>query len=167
MCRAAATRVEQSTFFNPTNLSVRLGRTTITKLSLCPVLRSLGIQGRDQLLGCWGHSNCSGQNDVPRRNLPAVDRKSTRLNSSHITNSYAVFCLKKKNEIVGIGDAHKQAEQMWRNIGLAVQAAGGTVTDVIKITFFLKDIRYVWAFFFNDTATTEIYTLSLHDALPI
>src|SRR2546427_3484104 len=24
-----------------------------------------------------------------------------------------------------------------------------------------------WLFFFNDTATTEIYTLSLHDALPI
>src|SRR5579863_9220604 len=24
-----------------------------------------------------------------------------------------------------------------------------------------------WPFFFNDTATTEIYTLSLHDALPI
>src|SRR5260370_23095204 len=24
-----------------------------------------------------------------------------------------------------------------------------------------------WHFFFNDTATTEIYTLSLHDALPI
>src|ERR1044071_9703777 len=28
------------------------------------------------------------------------------------------------------------------------------------------DISYVF-FFFNDTATTEIYTLSLHDALPI
>src|SRR5208283_6118499 len=27
-----------------------------------------------------------------------TDRKSTRLNSSHITNSYAVFCLKKKNK---------------------------------------------------------------------
>src|SRR3712207_8370209 len=26
---------------------------------------------------------------------------------------------------------------------------------------------YVIIFFFNDTATTEIYTLSLHDALPI
>jgi len=25
-----------------------------------------------------------------------MDRKSTRLNSSHITISYAVFCLKKK-----------------------------------------------------------------------
>src|SRR2546423_14430200 len=27
--------------------------------------------------------------------------------------------------------------------------------------------RQVFFFFFNDTATTEIYTLSLHDALPI
>src|SRR5437773_7180830 len=27
---------------------------------------------------------------------PGEDRKSTRLNSSHITISYAVFCLKKK-----------------------------------------------------------------------
>src|SRR5258707_2947957 len=27
--------------------------------------------------------------------------------------------------------------------------------------------RFVFFFFFNDTATTEIYTLSLHDALPI
>src|SRR5256885_13322435 len=28
----------------------------------------------------------------------AQDRKSTRLNSSHLVISYAVFCLKKKNE---------------------------------------------------------------------
>src|SRR2546426_8355534 len=28
-------------------------------------------------------------------------------------------------------------------------------------------IRCFFFFFFNDTATTEIYTLSLHDALPI
>src|SRR5690625_5927837 len=26
------------------------------------------------------------------------DRKSTRLNSSHVASSYAVFCLKKKNQ---------------------------------------------------------------------
>src|SRR5437773_4833159 len=29
-----------------------------------------------------------------------ADRKSTRLNSSHITISYAVFCLKKKKNIL-------------------------------------------------------------------
>src|SRR3712207_9255886 len=30
-----------------------------------------------------------------------------------------------------------------------------------------NDVSYEFFFFFNDTATTEIYTLSLHDALPI
>src|SRR5438045_5510484 len=30
---------------------------------------------------------------------PVSDRKSTRLNSSHLGISYAVFCLKKKNHI--------------------------------------------------------------------
>src|SRR3712207_8043673 len=29
------------------------------------------------------------------------------------------------------------------------------------------DVQCILLFFFNDTATTEIYTLSLHDALPI
>src|SRR2546426_4892864 len=29
------------------------------------------------------------------------DRKSTRLNSSHLVISYAVFCLKKKNNTIG------------------------------------------------------------------
>src|SRR2546421_2806549 len=35
--------------------------------------------------------------------------------------------------------------------------------------FFLSNLELagVFFFFFNDTATTEIYTLSLHDALPI
>src|SRR5437773_3210201 len=32
------------------------------------------------------------------------DRKSTRLNSSHITISYAVFCLKKKNQKTKVND---------------------------------------------------------------
>src|SRR5256885_3454560 len=37
----------------------------------------------------------------PARRQPAVgDRKSTRLNSSHLVISYAVFCLKKKNRSV-------------------------------------------------------------------
>src|SRR2546426_8794319 len=30
------------------------------------------------------------------------DRKSTRLNSSHLVISYAVFCLKKKNRCMGL-----------------------------------------------------------------
>src|SRR5437660_6819263 len=30
----------------------------------------------------------------------AADRKSTRLNSSHVAISYAVFCLKKKKQLI-------------------------------------------------------------------
>src|ERR1035438_1487747 len=33
---------------------------------------------------------------VRRKNFLEIDRKSTRLNSSHLGISYAVFCLKKK-----------------------------------------------------------------------
>src|SRR5204863_3190142 len=33
-----------------------------------------------------------------RRAVVGIDRKSTRLNSSHVEISYAVFCLKKKKE---------------------------------------------------------------------
>src|SRR2546427_11110518 len=33
--------------------------------------------------------------------------------------------------------------------------------------YFTFSIYLLFFFFFNDTATTEIYTLSLHDALPI
>src|SRR5947209_17384816 len=35
----------------------------------------------------------------------ALDRKSTRLNSSHANISYAVFCLKKKNHLTNTHDS--------------------------------------------------------------
>src|SRR2546430_3521505 len=41
-----------------------------------------------------------------------VDRKSTRLNSSHSQISYAVFCLKKKNDISS--DTPRKAIRMWQ-----------------------------------------------------
>src|SRR5260221_14623717 len=40
---------------------------------------------------------------------------------------------------------------------------------LLRCFFFLMPCYFIsfFFFFFNDTATTEIYTLSLHDALPI
>src|SRR5690554_7335334 len=40
--------------------------------------------------------NVVNNNIVIPSNHPDLDRKSTRLNSSHVRISYAVFCLKKK-----------------------------------------------------------------------
>src|SRR3989442_924656 len=82
----------------------------------------------DDVLGRRGRADRRGARLGGRR---VGDRKSTRLNSSHVRISYAVFCLKKK-----------------------------------KTTPAPRPSR-LFFFFFNDTATTEIYTLSLHDALPI
>src|SRR5690348_18075311 len=40
-----------------------------------------------------------GGRQVARRRCRKLDRKSTRLNSSHPSISYAVFCLKKKTSV--------------------------------------------------------------------
>src|SRR3712207_8357584 len=41
-------------------------------------------------------------NPFPKSIYENIDRKSTRLNSSHANISYAVFCLKKKKQLVSI-----------------------------------------------------------------
>src|SRR2546427_6743800 len=50
------------------------------------------------------HALRLGLGSVPLPQLEAelvqLDRKSTRLNSSHSQISYAVFCLKKKNDFI-------------------------------------------------------------------
>src|SRR5476649_723748 len=77
------------------------------------------------------------------------DRKSTRLNSSHTVISYAVFCLKKKKL-----NRHSKSHE--------------PIVPAVPAHHLLFEFRErLIFFFFNDTATTEIYTLSLHDALPI
>src|SRR5947199_5923618 len=57
------------------------------------VLAGVGLVRRDLLLG-----RVEVERRVPGVNLDTAkqDRKSTRLNSSHLGISYAVFCLKKK-----------------------------------------------------------------------
>src|SRR5256885_11963776 len=43
------------------------------------------------------NEGCRGDGEDRRVARLSIDRKSTRLNSSHLVISYAVFCLKKKN----------------------------------------------------------------------
>src|SRR5437870_7896473 len=66
------------------------------------LFRSLGVPRRsregDALDGAGGDARPASRRYLSR------DRKSTRLNSSHVAISYAVFCLKKKKEIVQISE---------------------------------------------------------------
>src|SRR5207249_8462961 len=56
----------------------------------------------------------------PISQLGAVDRKSTRLNSSHVSISYAVFCLKKKKKCRSHRSRHRSAQTL--QLRLAVVA---------------------------------------------
>src|SRR2546426_7768264 len=86
-------------FFNDT------ATTEIYTLSLhdaLPIYRPAFAVGRRGHYGCHHHAvlrahhgfDVPGAGDVESDMGP--DRKSTRLNSSHLVISYAVFCLKKK-----------------------------------------------------------------------
>src|SRR5205807_8194162 len=62
--------------------SLRLGRLRVNRSPVCV---------RPNLSPAW-RSGAPGRD----RRASRLDRKSTRLNSSHLVISYAVFCLKKK-----------------------------------------------------------------------
>src|SRR5690606_41646948 len=71
--------------------SHRLGglhRLAEARIRLASAIQGAGARRQDALV--W-------RNLLPER--LRSDRKSTRLNSSHVKISYAVFCLKKKNKI--------------------------------------------------------------------
>src|SRR5437868_12219207 len=70
---------------------------------------------KDLSLDSWLRQNaprdpCMQADEVPCASpVRQPDRKSTRLNSSHVSISYAVFCLKKKKH--NITDTHVPAAQ--------------------------------------------------------
>src|SRR6266852_4695843 len=61
----------------------------------------------------------------PRRGKPPGDRKSTRLNSSHGSSSYAVFCLKKKRDIFVLALLRAADSDLFR-----IAASVGSRSDV-------------------------------------
>src|SRR5689334_11325482 len=115
-----------------------------------------------------------------------TDRKSGSAGMPR-PNSYAVFCLKKKRALPaadsrgGIGgDALLAVDRLRGHAvgrGPPAQALGASrsrqrgaphaAVSPGNGTAGCQRQEARDLFFFNDTATTEIYTLSLHDALPI
>src|ERR1039457_2285017 len=81
--------------------------------------------------------------------MTKIDRKSTRLNSSHLVISYAVFCLKKKNQVRGkareLADRAVESERRKKRMGASVVVArrsiqtGAAPLHIVKavICFFL------------------------------
>src|SRR3954462_9159648 len=89
----------------------------------------------------------------PRAPEFTQDRKSTRLNSSHTDNLVCRLLLEKRSS-----DNSCVHSCSFSSPGLTPHRADHGPFGSFMLEQYL---------FFNDTATTEIYTLSLHDALPI
>src|SRR6266571_3943518 len=96
------------------------------------------------------------------------DRKSTRLNSSHMSISYAVFCLKKKKidadrilQAAAMIDESTNIHAEIVRMKTHIHYFRGLLDDVVEVG------KKLYFFFLNDTANAKIYPLSLHDALPI
>src|SRR5438067_7457787 len=82
-----------TTLFRSNGLRYLRGRYDhLSETDLDPVTGSCGFRFDSQRVAAWKDQEPSlGAGMLDR------DRKSTRLNSSHVSISYAVFCLKKKN----------------------------------------------------------------------
>src|SRR3989454_5667892 len=68
-----------------------------------------GGQPAPEHLAALKRAGCEVVIDI-REAMEPQDRKSTRLNSSHLVISYAVFCLKKKKKIAKVAGASCRCE---------------------------------------------------------
>lgn len=47
-----------------------------------------------------------------------------------------------ERKLVGAGDFDRQVEQLWENMSLALEKAGGKLSDVVTMTVFITDMQY-------------------------
>src|ERR1039457_6786516 len=94
------------------------------------------------------------------------DRKSTRLNSSHLVISYAVFCLKKKKKKI----SDKNAFQLGRQAQITGRPPTRRWYPRLRVARARRHVSLSGSslfFFFNDPAPPEFPPFPPPDALPI
>src|SRR2546426_2698212 len=79
-------------FFNDTATTEIYTLSLHDALPICCFLRGAAVP-------IYENAACSSSEQSAWHSAASRDRKSTRLNSSHLVISYAVFCLKKKNNL--------------------------------------------------------------------
>src|SRR6266496_5845919 len=85
---------------------IRVGQNWPPTSAPSPPMTILSQKPPDSSLASWSRTDLQSDRSPPAQLSPGAlsgrsrwrDRKSTRLNSSHVEISYAVFCLKKKKK---------------------------------------------------------------------
>src|ERR1035438_10255355 len=94
--------------------------------------------------------------------VTSVDRKSTRLNSSHLDISYAVFCLKKKNKLNHGGPeelAKIRREAQSHQVSLAANTYTLLLHPLLPISVLMYMCDFLF-FFFNDSGAPRVFPFS-------
>jgi 2-iminobutanoate/2-iminopropanoate deaminase len=88
---------------------------------------------------------------------PAFKREHVRTHAWHearafssavkVTGGMTIFLagmtpVDDQRRLVGAGNFDQQVEQVWENIRLAVEKAGGTLSDIVTMTVFLTDLSH-------------------------
>jgi reactive intermediate/imine deaminase len=82
------------------------------------------------------------------------------------------IALDKDGTVVGAGDMKAQAEQVFKNLHAALEAAGAQFSDVVKMNTYITDmdkapaVREVRARYFGDTAPASTLVQVVHLARP-
>jgi 2-iminobutanoate/2-iminopropanoate deaminase len=65
------------------------------------------------------------------------------LGSSKMIIMAGQVALNKDGQLVGAGDMAQQTEQVFNNIKSIVEDAGGTMNDIVKLNYYLKDVSKI------------------------
>src|SRR3712207_6940910 len=142
-------RPPRSTLFPYTTL-FRSGYTSMVRREPVGVIGQIAPWNYPLMMAIWkiGPALATGNTIVlkpaPTTPVTTLDRKSTRLNSSHANISYAVFCLKKKTLTYSIGHLHFIStvlesavySQLCRCVSTALAHALTALSTLSRITSF-------------------------------
>src|SRR2546429_5841642 len=113
----------------------RTGRERSASIAFCRVMETADLRDSYDPTKFW------------RLHSPRLDRKSTRLNSSHGYISHAVFCLKKKKTVVALIAATVGAVLIFANqkpTGASVASSGKPSVAVLAFDNSTGDSTYAW-----------------------
>lgn len=88
-----------------------------------------------------------GQDRVSIHNPPTIAPPIGYSHVAEVRGGKLVFiagqvALDHEGQVVGPGDYRKQAEQVFKNIGLALESVGGSFQDLVKITIYILDFAH-------------------------
>jgi enamine deaminase RidA (YjgF/YER057c/UK114 family) len=79
---------------------------------------------------------------VPQVREPAPKRWSNCLRAGDLVFISGMVSYDRRHRLVGRGDALAQCRHTFKNLRAFVEAAGGTMDDIVRTTVWLTDIRY-------------------------